>query len=68
MLDEKVFPAVDYLMPGGLSAGEVVDLIRPLAASPALIGLSLACYNPALDDQAQSSGRLAVDILARAFS
>lgn len=68
VLDEEAFPAVDYLMPGGLSAEEAVALIRPLAASPALIGLSLACYNPELDDPARSSGRLAVEILRRAFA
>lgn len=49
VLDEKAFPATDYLMPGGLSRDELTRLIRPLLASPALAGLSLACYNPAKD-------------------
>jgi arginase len=49
VLDEQAFPATDYLMPGGLSRDEVADLMRPLLASPALAGLSLACYNPAKD-------------------
>ena len=49
VLDELAFPATDYLMPGGLSRDEVADLMRPLLASPALAGLSLACYNPAKD-------------------
>jgi arginase len=49
VLDEQAFPATDYLMPGGLSRDEVAGLMRPLLASPALAGLSLACYNPAKD-------------------
>jgi arginase len=50
VLDEQAFPATDYLMPGGLSRDELTGLMRPLLASPALAGLSLACYNPAKDD------------------
>lgn len=49
VLDEQAFPATDYLMPGGLSRDELTGLMRPLLASPALAGLSLACYNPAKD-------------------
>ena len=49
VLDELAFPATDYLMPGGLSRDEVTGLLGPLLASPALAGLSLACYNPAKD-------------------
>ncbi len=49
VLDEQAFPATDYLMPGGLSLGELGELIRPLLAGPGLAGLSLACYNPQKD-------------------
>jgi arginase len=49
VLDEQAFPATDYLMPGGLSRDELTGLMGPLLASPALAGLSLACYNPAKD-------------------
>jgi arginase len=49
VLDELAFPATDYLMPDGLSRDELAGLMRPLLASPALAGLSLACYNPAKD-------------------
>ncbi len=68
VLDADAFPAVDYRMPGGLQPDELVALIRPLVGSPALAGLSLACYNPGLDDLELTGGRLAVDILARAFA
>ncbi len=49
VLDESVFPATDYLMPGGLSWDELVELMRPLVISPALIGASIGCYNPDKD-------------------
>ncbi len=49
VLDELAFPATDYLQPGGLTLAELAELIRPLLASPALAGVSLACYNPQKD-------------------
>jgi arginase len=49
VLDERAFPATDYLMPGGLSLAELSELIRPLLTAPALAGVSLACYNPQKD-------------------
>jgi arginase len=60
VLDEKAFPATDYLMPGGLTLGELRELIRPLLAGPGLAGVSLACYNP----QKDSGGRGARDLVA----
>jgi arginase len=49
VLDEAVFPATDYLQPGGLDWDELATLLAPLAASESLIGASLACYNPDKD-------------------
>lgn len=49
VLDQRVFPATDYLMPGGLSWEELGAVLEPLLTSPALIGASLACYNPEKD-------------------
>jgi arginase len=49
VLDEAVFPATDYLQPGGLDWDELATLLAPLAASPNRIGASLACYNPDKD-------------------
>lgn len=49
VLDQNVFPATDYLMPGGMSWEELDAVLAPLLASPALIGASLACYNPEKD-------------------
>jgi len=49
ILSEDEFPATDYLMPDGLDMDQLVALMRPLAASPALVGVSLGCYNPEKD-------------------
>ena len=49
ILGEDEFPATDYLMPDGLDMDELVALMRPLASSPALIGMSIGCYNPEKD-------------------
>ena len=49
VLDQDVFPATDYLMPGGLGWGELTDLMAPLLTSPSLVGCSVGCYNPEKD-------------------
>jgi len=62
VLDEKAFPATDYLMPGGLDWGELEDVLSPLLASPRLIGASLGCYNPE-KDPGLACGRALVETL-----
>jgi arginase len=63
VLDQEVFPATDYLMPGGMTWDELRAVISPLLASPALIGASLACYNPEKDLD-RSCGAALVDALS----
>jgi arginase len=67
VLDEVVFPATDYLLPGGMDWGELEALLRPLAASPALLGASIACYNPD-KDPGGAHGRALVDAMAEVFA
>jgi arginase len=62
VLDEGEFPATDYPMPGGLTLAELADLMTPLVASPALAGLSVACYNPEKDTGA-AGARALVDLV-----
>ncbi|MCB0154524.1 MAG: arginase family protein, partial [Anaerolineae bacterium] len=62
-LDETVMPAVDYLMPGGLTWAELTALVRPLAQSPTLVGVDVTIYNPTLDPDRSQAGRI-VDFLA----
>ena len=49
VLDEDQFPATDYLMPDGISLGQLTELMRPLGADDRLIGASVGCYNPEKD-------------------
>ena len=49
VLDEAVFPATDYLQPGGLDWIQLIALLRPIVRDPRLVGWSIACYNPEKD-------------------
>jgi arginase len=49
VLDEAVFPATDYLFPGGLGWNELIAMLSPLVSSPGLLGASVGCYNPEKD-------------------
>jgi arginase len=64
VLDEKVFPATDYLQPDGLDWDELAALLGPLTAADALVGCSLACYNPD-KDPGLAYGRKLVEALRR---
>jgi len=63
VLSEDVFPATDYLMPGGLDLAELGELLTPLVVRPELAGLSVGCYNPGKD--ADGSGAQALVRLLR---
>jgi arginase len=63
VLDADVFPATDYLMPGGMTWQELRQTLAPLLTSPALAGVSLGCYNPEKDDPERGCGRALVDAL-----
>jgi arginase len=69
VLDERVMPAVDYPMPGGLTWEEAAALLLPLAQSPCLIGMDVTILNPMLDPTGQYARRtveLLANILGRA--
>jgi arginase len=62
VLDREVFPATDYLLPGGLDWDELGAVLAPLLASPALAGVSLGCFNPTKDPDG-ACGRALVEVL-----
>jgi arginase len=66
VLDQAELPAVDYPMPDGLSWEALAELARPLAHSPALIGVDVTIYNPALDADGRYARRI-VALLAEVF-
>ncbi|MGV1049142.1 MAG: arginase family protein, partial [Solirubrobacterales bacterium] len=67
VLDQDVFPATDYLMPGGLDWPPAREILGVLAGSPALIGASLGCYNPD-KDPGLGCGAALVEALGAAFA
>lgn len=67
VLDEAVFPATDYLMPGGLVWRELTDLLGPLLTSPSLVGASVGCYNPTKDPDG-AGARALVEAFRAVFS
>lgn len=58
VLHERSFASADYPMAGGCRWHELFDLLEPLARSPALIGLSTACYNPHRDPDGNDGARI----------
>ncbi len=62
-LSTTAMPAVDYLLPGGLDWEQMATLLRPLAASPALLGMDVTIYNPSLDPKRELA-RPIVELLA----
>lgn len=67
VLDSEILPAVDYLMPGGLDWETFIQLARPLAHSPALVGADVTIYNPALDPDGRCAQHI-IDALAAIFT
>ncbi len=62
VLDEAVLPAVSYPQPLGLDWHELLDLTRPLAGAPNLVGVSVADFNPDRDADGVHAARV-VDVL-----
>lgn len=59
VLDPTVMPAADAPDPGGLDYPQLVDLLRPLLADPACVGLQLTIYDPDLDPDGRCAVALA---------
>jgi arginase len=66
VLDEQVFPATDYLMPGGLDLAELAALLGPLGRDEGLLGFSVGCYNPSKDPTGHDGDAL-VELLVEAL-
>lgn len=67
VLDQEVFPATDYLMPGGMTWEELLPVMTPLLSAPSLVGASLGCYNPD-KDPGRVCGRALVGSLGTALA
>ena len=67
VVDPSEVPAVDSPEPNGLFLDELAELLTPLVRHPDAIGLELTIYDPQLDPDRISAGRLA-SLLERAIS
>lgn len=65
-LDDSIMPAVDFRVPGGLSAGELATALRAALASERAVGIEIAIYNPNLDEDG-SAGRRLTEVLTEAL-
>jgi arginase len=61
-LSDDIMPAVDYRLPGGLTAHELTTVLQTALASGRAVGLEVTIYNPALDEGGRA-GRGLVEIL-----
>ncbi len=66
VLDKDELPAIDAPIDNGLTWQELTDLLRPLAASSALIGADVTIYNPKLDRDGRYGERI-VQMLTEVF-
>jgi arginase len=66
VLSESVFPATDYLMPGGIDWRQLTELLRPLGDDRRLAGASVGCYNPE-KDPGRRCGAALTDVLVAAL-
>ncbi|GAA4079144.1 arginase family protein [Nonomuraea soli] len=65
-LDPEVMPAVDSPDPGGLTHGELRALLAPLLADPGCLGLTVAIFDPDLDQDGRHAAAL-TDTLVSCF-
>ena len=65
-LDDKIMPAVDYRIPGGLSWDELETILQAALASGKAVGLEVTIYNPTLDPDG-TAGREFTNCLVRAL-
>jgi arginase len=59
VLEATIMPAVDSPEAGGLTLEELSALLTPLVRHPRALGLEVTIYDPGLDPDRRSAGRLA---------
>jgi arginase len=58
-LDSEVMPAVDSPQPGGLTYGELIELLGTALASDLALGFQVTIFDPDLDPDGHHARRLA---------
>ena len=67
VLSDKINPAVDYRLPGGLVFKQAEHLIKSLLLTGRMTGISVTIFNPTLDKDNSISRNIA-DCIGRAFN
>ena len=67
VLDDRIMPAVDYRLPGGLSWEELSAALRAVMGTGKVVGLNVGIFNPALDRDGTIARRF-VDSLAQGLN
>lgn len=67
VLDDRVMPAVDYRLEGGLTFEELSDILWILRASGRAVGIDITIFNPKLDADGSIACKL-VDAIAAGLS
>ena len=64
-LSDKLMPAVDWRLEGGLEPDEAVALARPLVQRGLIAGIDITIYNPGLDGEDYPAGRTLLETIIR---
>ncbi|MFI6830612.1 arginase family protein [Kribbella sp. NPDC050241] len=64
ILDAEVMPAVDSPDPGGIDHSQLRELLRPLLASPACMGIDIGIFDPDLDPDGVYAAELTDTLVA----
>jgi arginase len=64
VLDDRVMPAVDYRLPGGLSWEELSGTLRAVMGTGKAVGLNVGIFNPLLDPDGVIARRLVSCLVA----
>ena len=67
VLDDRLMPAVDYRLPGGLGWDELSATLRAVMGTGLVVGLNVGIFNPTLDEDGAIARRL-VSCLADGLS
>ena len=65
VLSKAELPAVDYAADDGITWDELLALLRPALADPALLGVDVTILNPSMDPDGRYAAR-AVELLRSA--
>lgn len=68
VLDSEIMPAVDYLLPGGMTSDELSETLAEVLGSSLAVGLDITIYNPTYDDDERTAARTLAGAVTVAFA